>query len=51
MMIEVLQAFDRKRITELPADDAAALEAKFKRHTPDSRIAAPGCRHARRAVR
>jgi acyl-CoA reductase-like NAD-dependent aldehyde dehydrogenase len=30
MMIEVVQAFDRKRITELPADDAAALESKFK---------------------
>jgi acyl-CoA reductase-like NAD-dependent aldehyde dehydrogenase len=29
-MIEVVQAFDRKRIKELPADDAAALESKFK---------------------
>src|ERR1700742_2374441 len=28
-MIEIVQAFDRKRITELPADDASALEAKL----------------------
>jgi acyl-CoA reductase-like NAD-dependent aldehyde dehydrogenase len=28
-MIEVVQAFDRERITELPADDASALEAKL----------------------
>ncbi|WP_232494954.1 aldehyde dehydrogenase family protein [Novosphingobium kaempferiae] len=29
-MIEVVQAYDRARITELPADDAAALEAKIE---------------------
>ena len=30
-MIEVVQAFDRVPITELPGDDAAALEAKLER--------------------
>ncbi|MCS3502181.1 acyl-CoA reductase-like NAD-dependent aldehyde dehydrogenase [Bradyrhizobium japonicum] len=29
-MIKVVQAFDRKEITELASDDAAALEAKFE---------------------
>lgn len=29
-MIEVVQAFDRKHIKELPADDSAALESKFQ---------------------
>jgi len=30
MMIAVVQAFDRSRITELAGDDAAALESKFE---------------------
>jgi acyl-CoA reductase-like NAD-dependent aldehyde dehydrogenase len=50
-MIEVVQAFDRKRITELPADDAAALESKFTaahaRFKDRSAWLPP---HARRAV-
>jgi len=29
-MIKIVQAFDRKEITELASDDAAALEAKFE---------------------
>lgn len=29
-MLEIVQAFDRKRIADLPTDDAAALEKKLE---------------------